>query len=308
MAKPTHIYIDVLALCSLNRFKTEMRGSVNVSSDANDELSMTAKIRQASDEICTLLNAIPLPYLATLAFDCAYPTVQGFDLFIDRQAPLLAVTTVTNGNTAAVASNEYTVYPNFEYPKRRLKLKDSANVDWTYTTQTDQAIAIAGTWGLVNNYPNCWQVSGYTLPSGGITNVATTFTFAVPANAEQFSWGDYLKLDSEVVTVTGSNTTTGVVTIQRASLGTTAAAHSAGIVLYQLQIPSFISGACAEWAHHLYQTRFDEFNKTTLFSGVIQVDNGLKARLVEVLLKNAWHTSSERLEREGLFYQWHTSP
>lgn len=69
--------------------------------------------------------------------------LQGGTLFLD--APLLAVTSITNGDSAAVASNTYRLWPRnapYYYQVRLLSTADG----WAF--DTDGEIAIVGKWGL----------------------------------------------------------------------------------------------------------------------------------------------------------------
>lgn len=96
--------------------------------------------------------------------------LEGRTLHVSQLGDLCAITTLTNGDGVALASNEYTTYPKpvtFENPIfTRLKILDSVQKYWTYTTTWENAIAITGRWGLF---------SGASVPAD-ITNAIIRLT------------------------------------------------------------------------------------------------------------------------------------
>lgn len=81
------------------------------------------------------------------------PTTQvvGRTLFLD--APLCAITTVTNGDGNAIGSTLYVKEPRNETPWRQLTLKSNAAVNWTYTSTPENSIAIVGRWAYSTSAP-----------------------------------------------------------------------------------------------------------------------------------------------------------
>ncbi len=65
-------------------------------------------------------------------------------------ADLLSVTTLSNEGVALAAA-AYVLLPLNATPKTRIKLK--ASYTWTYTTDPDGAISVAGTWGYSTTPP-----------------------------------------------------------------------------------------------------------------------------------------------------------
>lgn len=61
-------------------------------------------------------------------------------------APLAQITTVTNGDSTAVASSKYITEPRNTTPWHALILKSNAGISWTYTTAPENSIAIVGRW------------------------------------------------------------------------------------------------------------------------------------------------------------------
>ncbi len=77
--------------------------------------------------------------------------VRGRTLYLD--APLCAITTLTNGDGNTIASNLYVKEPRNTTPWYALTLKADAGVAWTYTSAPENAISIAGKWAYATTAP-----------------------------------------------------------------------------------------------------------------------------------------------------------
>jgi hypothetical protein len=251
-------------LCTRADFQqSRYGGGIEETFDAADNAVQDYFIQQASREIVDrVLFQLPLPYHATLLFDAPYTyTLSGlvndyrdnhYLLYVGDEEGLLEVTTLTNGDGTTIAASDFVLEPANAHPKFVLRLKTNSNVTFTYTTDWEQAISVEGVWGYVPNYPNAWAVSGATVPAGGLTASATTITFATPADAGLFSAGNYLRIGAETLLVTEANATTGVVTVKRGVLGTTAAEHLAGAGISTFVMLRQIATETARYASHLY--------------------------------------------------------
>jgi hypothetical protein len=69
----------------------------------------------------------------------------GLTLFLDDD--LLSVTTLTNGDGTVITAAQYKLFPLNRSPKNRIQLLESSNYSWTYTTDAEGAISVAGSWG-----------------------------------------------------------------------------------------------------------------------------------------------------------------
>ena len=87
---------------------------------------------------------------ATRYFD-ALADVQGPTLYLDED--LLSVTTITNGDSVVVASDEYVLLPTNLSPKYAIRLLASGGKSWTYDTDHEEAISILGNWGYATTVP-----------------------------------------------------------------------------------------------------------------------------------------------------------
>lgn len=87
----------------------------------------------------------------TRYFD-AIDDVQGAVLWFDED--LCAITTVTNGDSVEVASDEYVTQPRNSTPYDSIKLLSSSNKSWTYSTDPENAISVEGKWAFSTSPPD----------------------------------------------------------------------------------------------------------------------------------------------------------
>lgn len=86
----------------------------------------------------------------TRYYDAIEDVVDGM-LILDKD--LLTITTLTvNGST--IASTAYTLLPRNMSPQAAITLKPSSGKTWAYTTDSEDAISIAGTWGYSTSAPS----------------------------------------------------------------------------------------------------------------------------------------------------------
>jgi len=115
-------------------------------SNTSDDALISDLITRASKRIDTYCGRTFVQRTATRKFD-AVRDVEGQRLWMDDD--LLSVTSITNGDSTAVTSAQYVLEPANDAPKYAIKLKASSAVSWTYTTDPEQAISVAGTWGFM---------------------------------------------------------------------------------------------------------------------------------------------------------------
>lgn len=263
---------------------TQVRRMITpAATDTNDDDILRRKIQAASGILRGRCRRSFVPYLATLRFD-AVPGVRltPYELMLDED--LLAVTTATNGDGTTISSGNLVLRPLNAPPYHALCIKRSAGVTWAWDDDWEQAISIAGVWGYHEDYANAFADSGETISS--LSTGATTFT-ATDADGQdadgrdRFEVGRYLRLggtnSSEIVKVTDRNTTTQLVTIRRAQLGTSAAAIASQTTIYSYRQTPAIEEATARLAVWLYQHRDARDGMLQLLdSNITLQDNTLK--------------------------------
>ena len=77
--------------------------------------------------------------------------VDGRTLYVD--APLCAITSVTNGDGVVIAPSAYITEPRNMAPWFGLTLRSNSDVSWTYGGALDNSIAIEGKWAYSASAP-----------------------------------------------------------------------------------------------------------------------------------------------------------
>lgn len=73
------------------------------------------------------------------------------DLIFDHD--LCAITSITNGDGTTVTTGQYDKLPANRTPWYAVRLKSSAAISWTYTTDPENAIAVVGRWAYDTSVP-----------------------------------------------------------------------------------------------------------------------------------------------------------
>lgn len=244
-------------------------------------------IEQASADIVGELGWLPLPYVDTLRFDWSseYISRDGKELWLSGDAYLLAITTLTNGDTEVLSASNYVLQPNNRYPVKTIRLTSTCGKYFKAKTggQWEQAISIAGIWGYVPHYEFCWQEAGYTVQNAGeIDSTGTTLELGT-GNGANFSRGEYLQLDDETVFVAA--TSDDEITIRRGQLGTTKAAHANGTTILRFEHDNIIKRAATEWAAYLYNTKDQLGQQIQTYDNGLSIVQGLSPTVYRALMK-----------------------
>lgn len=204
---------------------TEIRSTYLSIVGTGDDALLLELLRSVCRDIDKACHQFFYPLIETRYFD---PTrdVNGNLLKPDR--PLLAVTTLTNGDSTAITSGQYVFEPRNtnDSPKWGIKLLGSSGVSWRYTTDPENALSLAGVWGYHANYSDAW-VSTDTL---GAAIASTSTTSATLTTSASLKAGQLIKIDSEFLYVSAVVTTTA--TIVRGVNGSTAATHLISAPIY----------------------------------------------------------------------------
>lgn len=178
--------------------------------------------------------------------------------------PLLALTSVTfNGTAMTVGTNVEAYIPNIT-PYNYLRMMTFATtwynfVSWS-SSYPEPLVSITGIWGYHGDYANAW-LSVDALAAAITTTTATTFTVADVDGDDAYGFGprisrgNLLKIDSEFLEVTDTNTTTNTVTVRRGANGSTAAAHLINAPVYTWQVEENVRRVTARQASLLYARR-----------------------------------------------------
>lgn len=212
------------------------------------------------------------PYLEQRKFTADMSTVNSlWNLFTLPGDYLLEITALSNDGTALVQDTDYYKYPRDTYrPIQALRLKEDTTQSWypCYSSNVFDTILLTGWWGYKDRYSTeGWVSTGETVPVAGITDSAVSFTASdvdgldSMGRAPRISAGNLLKIDSEVIEVTATDTSANTVTIRRAMRGTSAAAHVSGTTIYVWNVEDDIRYVVARAAAYSY-SRIGAFNTT----------------------------------------------
>jgi len=133
-------------------FKVEYRDI----GEANDDAFIERVLQAAQDAIegpGRGLNRVVLATSdSTKYLDATAPHVHSASLHVSDVGDLCSITSITNGDSTAVTSGQYTTYPRVltqgEPTYNKITLFASSGVNWTYTTDPENAIQVTGKWGM----------------------------------------------------------------------------------------------------------------------------------------------------------------
>lgn len=168
--------------------------------------------------------------------------------FLELDAPLLSVTTLTNDGTA-VSSDDYRLVPRNSYPKNRIEVMRDGGTILSYSTTKQDATSIAGLWGFHSDYDNAWK-STTTLASAIATASATSCTVTAATNLHA---GQTWKIGTEQVYCSATTGTTA--TIERGMNGTTAATHDSASAIYVWQPDTVMREAARQLTSQVYKMK-----------------------------------------------------
>lgn len=228
-----------------------------------------------------------MPYIETRKVPINGRSVDSYHntLLLDR--PLLELTTLISGTTTITAGEGY---PQGDTPYHQLYITTSGERWSTYLCDNDGNpvyAQITGLWGYHSDYANAW-VAVDTLAAGINSTVATLTVADVDGDdpegfSPRISAGNLLKVGTELLSVTATNTSTNVVTVLRHENGSPAAAHSLGDTVYRWEVEEPIKRVTARQAA-LLSARRGAFQVETVDGvGTISYPQDLLRELADTL-------------------------
>lgn len=256
-----------------------IKSAIETSTTANatDDLRLTQYLERATAMITQFCGRSFLPAVETRTYDCNRPPIYGGVLELD--ADLLEVTTLTNGDSNTISGSQYRLLSPNSYPKTAIELLPSSGQVWTFSTDWQGAISLAGVWGYHESYGQAWVDSGDTVQDDPLSSSATSITvsdadgFDTRYHTPRFQVGHVLKIESEYIRVVAVDATTNALTVKRAQLGSTAAAHVQTTPIYTFAVMDNIAQACLSLAKWLYDNRSGEGDKIQFLDGTAIITN-----------------------------------
>ena len=122
----------------------QIKDHLDINSDTDDVL-LSRLIETAQQVIDDKCGQSFEAETATRYYERSALSDDGFSLILD--APLLTVTTLTNGDSSAtvIPATEYWLMPRNETPKHSIRLKIDSTYSWEF--DTDYWVSVLGTWG-----------------------------------------------------------------------------------------------------------------------------------------------------------------
>lgn len=129
---------------------SDLKAYLGISSTADDTLigSILTRAQKVIETECGRVFEASGDTTHTLD---AIADVEDKTLYLDGD--LCSVTSVTNGDSVAVASTEYIPEPRNVTPYYALTIKGSAGKSWGYTTDPENAITVVGKWAYSTTAP-----------------------------------------------------------------------------------------------------------------------------------------------------------
>lgn len=231
-------------------------------SSTTDDSNLLREIRKASRRVDRHFHsARPFfnPYIETRDFEiCAKDVITGQGLFLLREN-LLSLTSVTAGNESLAVDSVVETFPRNTSPIRKLHLIDTSTTWYGFdvTNERPLYLKVTGIWGYHSDYANAWLSVDTVQDVGGINASVTSVTVSDVDAADAYgetaiSAGNLIRIDSEFMEVTATNTSTNVVTVRRGVNGSTAAAHDNGATVETWQVEDTVAGAVARQAAFQY--------------------------------------------------------
>lgn len=268
-------------LCNLQDVKNFMKGAGESDWD-NTELAPF--VEQASADFARELQRLPLPHVGTFLADYAKGYVDESSRYLNLYpyTDLLTVTSVGNGDSVTLDSAYYVIEDGNGYPKARIAIKASSPIRFrgAFNGDYQQVISVSGIFGYVPHYPYAWQ--NKTTITEAIAD--TTGQSVTVASVSALNIGDYIQVGDETMLI--RDIATLVLTVDRASLGTTAAIHADNAVVKLYQQKSDIRQAVREWAAYLWKTKDKIGEEIEIYQGTQRVPRGLSPTVINTVLGN----------------------
>jgi len=281
--------------CTLDEAKHAMAAN-----NSTQDSALLEKIRQVSRRVDLILaGRTPRPYFGPYIeqrkFGLDGTRVRSADgtFKLTRQGhthSLLAFTAVTADGSDVTSVTEG--YPQDISPITRLRLTNDCNWYDYISSSSPAYVAVTGSWGYHGDWSNAWLA--YATLGANITASATALTIKEELSAADpwgitplISPGALLRLGTEYLIATATTAQDAPaldqVTVRRAQLGSTAAAHNEDDVIYAFQVEEPVRREVARQAGLLESQRGNYQRANVGGVGIIEYPTDLLEALARVL-------------------------
>lgn len=201
------------------------------------------RIRAVSAFIAKTAGRQFVPRVETRYFDARRNVKDSAEIgtYLQLDDDLLSITTLTNGDSATITNSPTATYvtePRNGSCFWAIHLLGSSGLSWTYNTDPENAITLAGIWGFdcswVSGSPSEWRP--LYAASDGVTPVTVNETLSssdtgiTVSAAPTWKAGQLWKIGTEFLYLASGATTTA--TVLRGVNGSTATSHANGDAIY----------------------------------------------------------------------------
>ena len=217
---------------------------------------------RASDLIDTLTTQTFAPWIATEYIKASSDRVNATRLTLPRaMLELTSITLADSDETSLTVGTDIRGYPRSNDPIAYLQVLDSQYNLTVAANDLDDDLTVVGVWGWHDDYSNAWITSGDAVKTSALTTSSTTVNVTDADGTSgngyspRFSAGNLIKIDSEYMAVTATNTDDNTLTVVRAQRGSTAATHDVDATLSVWEVMPTIVRACCLMATFSYDRR-----------------------------------------------------
>lgn len=266
--------------------KAELKAGTNTTEDAK-LLRHLRNISARVDRLKQSRRPFFLPYLESRSWRVDRNNVNYYDNLLTFPDPLLALTAVDVAGTTLTVGTTVEAWPPLDSPYRQLRIIGFDSVWYTYYTDDGEPpmVTIAGQWGFHRDYAHAWVLADTVENAAGIDADDTSITVNDADGtdgygfAPRFSAGAFIKVGSEYMWVTATDTATNALTVIRGVHGSTAAVHAKEDAIYGWQVEDDIRRVVARQAAFMY-ARMGAFESSSVTDiGVINYPSDLLAEL-----------------------------
>jgi hypothetical protein len=229
-----------------------------------------------------------LPYVESRLVRVDRDHINSYDSLLTFPDPLLSLASVDVAGTALTVGTTVEAWPTLDSPFHQLRIIGFDSVWYSYYTDDGEPpmATITGVWGFHRDYANAWLSVDTVKNAAGITAAATSITVADVDGTDGYGFsprlsaGAFIKVGSEFMQVTATDTAANAITVIRGVHGSTAAAHALDDAIYVFQVEDDIRRVVARQAAFMY-ARAGAFESTTVtdMGGTVNFPSDLLAEL-----------------------------
>lgn len=249
--------------CTLDYARVELKSSSN----STDDAKLRQFIKQVSARIDRQMGSKRRPYFAPYTEQRQYhidnKRIDSLNNVFWLWDYILSFSAVERAGEDITSSVE--LYDPDNDVKSALRITNWGTDWYTYSTSSSDMppafVKVTGVWGWNTDYTNAYDTVDAVQGVGGINATTTSITVSDVDGVDldgfipRLSPGNLIRIGSELMDVTATNTTTNIMTVRRGVNGTTAVIHAQGASIEVYRVDETIQRITARQAALLYARR-----------------------------------------------------